>query len=258
MKKSILFLGQCKQGSNSILNALLEHKEICAGKAIRSMVQSHFNSTPYFDNWNDIDVSEAKYLADKSIINPSLYDYHVGNWQNYNHRMIYIIRDIYKVLRAQFLVVLAGEASYQHCIPKGSKIWPDAEKMTEADVLEVLAYNEQKFTHYKNITNLPQDVFKQGKNLHLCTFESFQMDPVESFAKLDNFLDLNLGISTLPHDNETLRDWYYGDEELLNRNNAVFDKYAPMIYEKYVNPTEYKQLSELFGVDLINLYGIKS
>lgn len=257
MNKPILFLGQCKQGSNSVLNALLEHKEIRAGKAIRAMVQSHFNGTPYFDNWNGIETDSVKYLADKSIINPALYDYRVGNWQNYNHRMIYIVRNIYKVLRSQFLVVLAGEASYQHCIPKGGKIWPDADDMTEADVMEVLAYNEQKFTHFDNLTALPQDVFKAGRNLHLCTFESFVTDAPGAFRRLDEFLGLDLGITTLPRDNETLGDWYYGDEELLEKNSRVFDKYSDLIFAKYVKKAEFERLSEMFGVDLVALYGVK-
>lgn len=257
MEKPILFLGQCKQGSNSILNALLEHKEVRAGRAIRAMVQSHFYRTPYFANWDGIDTIGAKYLADKSIINPALYDYHVGKWKNYHHRMVYIVRNIYKVLRSQFLVVLAGEASYQHCIPKGAKVWPNAEDMTEADVLEILAYNEQKFTHFQNLTNLPGDVFKQGRNLYLCTFESFVTDSEKAFAGLESFLDLNLGINALPRDNETLSDWYFGDEALLKRNAAVFDKYSDLIYSKYINRLEFERLSEMFGVDLISLYGVK-
>lgn len=257
MNKPILFLGQCKQGSNSILNALLERPEIVSGRAIRAMVTSHFNGTPYFDNWNGVDTSGAKYLADKSIINPALYDYRVGNWQNYNHKMIYVVRNIYKVLRSQFLVVLAGEASYQHCIPKGGKTWPNADEMTEADVMEVLAYNEQKFTHYQNLTTLPKDVFKLGTNLHLCTFESFVADAPAAFGRLSEFLDTDLGITELPRDNETLGDWYYGDEDLLQKNSAVFDKYSDLIYSKYVSKAEFERLSEMFGVDLVALYGVK-
>lgn len=257
MNKPILFLGQCKQGSNSILNALLERPEIVSGRAIRAMVTSHFNGTPYFDNWNGVDTSGAKYLADKSIINPALYDYRVGNWQNYNHKMIYVVRNIYKVLRSQFLVVLAGEASYQHCIPQGGKTWPNADEMTEADVMEVLAYNEQKFTHYQNLTTLPKDVFKLGTNLHLCTFESFVADAPAAFGRLSEFLDTDLGITELPRDNETLGDWYYGDEDLLQKNSAVFDKYSDLIYSKYVSKAEFERLSEMFGVDLVALYGVK-
>lgn len=256
-KKPILFLGQCKQGSNSILNALLERPEIVAGRAIRAMVASRFDAKPYFQNWDGVDCSKAKYLADKSIINPALYDYHVGAWENYNHRMIYIVRNIYKVLRSQFLVVLAGEASYQHCIPKGEKAWPAAEDMTEADVFEVLAYNDQKFTHYKNLLGLPTDVFMPGRNLHLCTFESFVADAPAAFAKLDEFLGLDMGITALPRDNETLADWYYGDEDLLQKNAAVFDKYSDLIFAKYVKKAEFERLSEMFGVDLVALYGIK-
>ena len=257
MDKPILFLGQCKQGSNSILNALCDHKEVRVGRALRAMVQAHFSGMPYFDNWNGVDVNDARYLVDKSIINPALYDYRVGNWQDYNHRMIYIVRNIYKVLRSQFLVVLAGEASYQHCIPKGEKLWPAAEDMTEADVMEVLAFNEQKFTHYDNLMALPQDVFMLGRNLHLCTFESFVTDPVAAFSSLEGFLGLDLGITELPHDNETLADWYCGDEDLLARNSAVFDKYRDLIFDKYVKKSEFERLSEMFGTDLIALYGIK-
>lgn len=257
MDKPILFLGQCKQGSNSILNALLDRPEIVAGRAIRAMVQHHFTGAPYFDNWSGVDVSQAKYLADKSIINPALYDYRVGAWENFNHRMVYVVRNIYKVLRSQFLVVLAGEASYQHCIPKGEKLWPDADDMTEADVLEVLAYNEQKFTHYQNLAGLPSDVFQIGRNVHLCTFESFVADAGAAFGRLDEFLGLDLGITTLPRDNETLGDWYYGDEELLEKNSRVFDKYSDLIYSKYVKKAEFERLSEMFGVDLVALYGVK-
>ena len=93
--KNILLVGQCKQGSSSVVDILDNQSLLTSGIDIRAMVRIHNASKDYMSNWAGMDISNTKYLIDKSIINPNLYDYHVENWTNYNHKMIYMIRNIY-------------------------------------------------------------------------------------------------------------------------------------------------------------------
>lgn len=257
MDHSILFVGQCKQGSNSLFEVLSKHSRLTSGRDIRAMVRKSFTDQEYFSNWKDIDTSQSLYLLDKSIINPSKYDYHVGNWQNYNHKMIYMIRNVYNVLKSQFLVVLAGEASYQYCIPKFGKTWLIDDKFSEKDVLEIMDYNVQKYTHLKNIINLPKDVFDISKNVHFCTFESFKDDTENEFKKLESFLEISLDAKIYPKKNSTAQDWYASQADTYEQNVKLFEKWKDFIYEIFVSKTDYEQLSEITGIDFISLYNIK-
>jgi hypothetical protein len=258
MNKRILFVGQCKQGSNSLFNILSEQPELCAGNNIRAMVCSTFNKADYFANWDGVAVTdEHKYLLDKSIINPSMYDYHVGDWVNYNHKMVYMFRNIYDVIRSQFLVVLAGEASYQYCIPKDAKSWSIDLTSTIDEVMEVLDYNEQKFTHLDNIKKLPADVFDIKKNVYFCTFEDFKNDTDATCKSLSEFIGIPIDIEEYPHLNKTADDWYKDNDKQLEVYKQVFDKYKDEIYAKYVSKDDYIELSELIGIDLVSKYCIK-
>lgn len=257
-KKPIVFVGQCKQGSNSLFYVLSQQTfDLVPGKNIRAMVEQSFTGNDYFDNWDGIYTDRARYLLDKSIINPSKYDYHVGEWRNYNHKMIYMIRNIYNVLKSQFLVVLAGEASYQYNIPQFSKKWVVDENFSEQQVLEVMEYNKQKFTHFHNITTLPKDVFDTKKNIHFCTFESIRENTEHEFKRLEQFLDIDLDVTDYPRKNSTEYEWYAEQTTTYKRNLELFEKYKELIYERYINKEEYEKLSYITGIDFISLYGIK-
>lgn len=257
MDTPILFVGQCKQGSNSLFTVLENQPSLVRGHDIRAMVAADFNDSEYFDNWNGIDTTSARYLLDKSIINPLKYNYHVGNWEHYNHKMVYMIRNTYHVLRSQFLIVLAGEASYQYCIPKHARTWNTEGEFTEADVMEVLDYNSQKVRHLENIQNLPPDVFDIKRNVHFCTFEDVRADTKREFDKLEQFLDIELDYNEYPHVNKTYYDWYADNTDKYEANVALFEKHKDFIFDHYVNRAEYERLSEIVGIDLVTLYEIK-
>lgn len=257
MNTPILFLGQCKQGSNSLFDLLAKQEGLVKGHDIRAMVSADFEDTDYFANWSNINTTNAKYLLDKSIINPLKYDYHVGEWQNFNHRMIYMIRDIYKVLRSQFLIVLAGEASYQYCIPKHAKTWNTGDHFGEQDVIEVLNYNRQKVMHLENIKALPPDVFDLRKNVYFCTFENMKENTKEEFGHLERFLGVPLNHLEYPHVNRTYCDWYAENTKLYEQNLSLFEKHKEFIYDHFVKKEEWEELSEIIGIDLVSLYGIK-
>lgn len=257
MNKPILFVGQCKQGSNSLFYALSQQPELVPGQNIRAMVRQSFTGEPYFSNWDGIYTKNAKYLLDKSIINPKKYDYHVGDWKNYNHKMIYMIRNIYKVLKSQFLVVLAGEASYQYNIPQFAKTWTVDDKFSEEQVLQIMDYNKQKYTHYHNIKNLPMDVFDMKTNVHVCTFEGFTENTATEFSRLEHFLDMELDVKEYPHKNKTEYEWYSEQTSTYKRNLELFEKYKDFIYKQYIDVHEYEKLSELTGIDFISLYNIR-
>jgi hypothetical protein len=252
----ILFVGQCKQGSNSLMRLLIGKEGLTVGHDVRAMVRSVNNGTPYMNNWKDIDLSDSRYLIDKSIINPKFYDYHIEDWENYNHKMIYMIRNIYKAVRSQFLVVLAGEESYEQCIPKGATNW-NVENLNEESVRNIMDYNKQKYTHYQNIIDLPADVFKLGENLRFFTFEDFIDTPRIQFDKLEEFLDIKIDEDIYPKENATLTDWYAGKEHIFKRNEDLFDKWKDFIYDYCIKYEEWSKLCDLTGFDLLTRYDIK-
>lgn len=257
MQNSILFVGQCKQGSNSLFDLLSNQDGFVKGNDIRAMVRRYSKEQDYFKNWDGIDTSNAKYLLDKSIIFPDKYDYHVGNWEKYNHKMIFMFRNIYKVLKSQFLVVLAGEESYQYNIPKFAKKWVVDDNFSEKDVIEIMDYNKQKYTNFHNITRLPNDVFNLDKNMFFCTFEDFVDDTNNQFDRLEEFLDIELNTREYPKLNSTKFEWYAEQTSTYERNLQLFEKYKDFIYGMWINKREYELLSDMTGIDLIQKYGIK-
>lgn len=255
-KQDVLFIGQCKQGSNSLFKILANQKELVAGNDIRAMVRKHTNDQSYFDNWKGVDTTEAKYVLDKSIINPDKYNYYVGNWHGYNHKMIYMVRNIYNMLKSQFLVVLAGEESYRYGIPKFGKTW-DRENFTEENAIEVIEYNKQKYTHHYNLINLPKDVFVPKKNILFTTFENFISDTDKEFERVSDFIGVDIQHTGYPKENNTEFEWYAEQTSTYNENLILFEKYKDVIYDHCINLNEWDELSEMMGIDLINLYNIK-
>jgi hypothetical protein len=255
--EKILFVGQCKQGSNSLFKVLSQQEGLIKGHDDRAMVRKYSKNQDYLKNWHNIDISKHKYLLDKSIINPDKYDYHVSNWHNHNHKMIHMFRNIYNVLRSQFLVVLAGEESYQYNIPKFGKKWIVDENFSETDVLEIMNYNKQKYTHFYNISNLPKDVFDVNENILFCTFEDFINDTTNQFKKVENFIDTKIIVDSYPRENNTEFEWYAEQTTTYQRNLKLFEKYQDFIYNECVKLEEWEKLSELTKIDLISKYGIK-
>lgn len=235
---------------------------LSSGKDIRAMVRTHAAKEPYLSNWEGIDTTSTKYLLDKSIINPDMYDYHVGNWQNYNNKMIYMVRNIHKVLRSQFLVVLAGEESYQYGIPKNEAHWEthilkDMNAKSEELVIEIMDFNMQKYTHMDNLDSLPHDVFDPKKNMHFCTFEGFVKDLPTQVKRLETFLDMPIDATEYPRMNSTLFEWYAGQTDTYEENSKLFEKWESFIYGYCIDYSKWEKLSEYMGIDLINLYNIK-
>jgi len=237
---------------------VLEQQEsLTSGKDIRAMVRTHDAEVPYLSNWDGQDLSSTKYLLDKSIINPDKYDYHVGDWQNYNHKIIYMVRNIYKMLKSQFLVVLAGEESYEYNIPKNATTW-DVENLTPEIVREIMDYNKHKYLHHHNLINLPTDVFTKSENIHFCTFEGFIEDLPKQIKSLEKFLGMPICAEEYPRMNSTLFEWYAEQTDQYERNLEAFQKWESYIYNYCIDYPEWKSLSEVMGIDLIALYDIKS
>lgn len=254
--KRILFIGQCKQGSNSLFYLLAKQTGLICGHNIRALVVADRNNQSYMDNWKDIDISNSKYIIDKSIINPDKYNYKIQDWENYNHKMIYMIRNIHKMLKSQFLVVLAGEESYQYNIPKFKKFW-DVDNLNEDMVKEIMDYNKQKYTHYYNLINLPKDVFDFNKNIMFCTFEDFINDQNNQFERLESFLDIKLESKDYPELNSTQFEWYSENTSSYERNVKEFDKWKDFIYNYCINYEEWEKLCQLTNIDFITKYNIK-
>ena len=62
----------------------------------------------YYSNWPDEKINEkTRFLLDKTMIAPSIFDYRIGRFPEKN-KMIYQIRDPYKTLKSQFLFAIAG------------------------------------------------------------------------------------------------------------------------------------------------------
>jgi len=251
--KKILFVGQCKQGSNSLHKLITDVQGFEPGKDIRAMVRSYSNPQDYFDNFSKQEIKNAKYLVDKSIINPFKYDYHVGDYKN--HKLIYMIRNIYNMLKSQFLIVLAGEESYQYNIPKFKKKW-DNKNLTEEMVKEIMDYNKQKYIHYDVISNLPKDVFHKDNTL-FCTFEDFIDDTNNQFNRLEEFLDISLNSHEYPRVNSTRFEWYANSTTEYEYNTQQFEKFKDFIYDYCIDKEVWRKLSEITGIDFISKYNIK-
>jgi len=252
----VLFVGQCKQGSNSLFDLLDSEPHLKSGHDIRAIVRTTNNKQSYISNWRNMDLSNIKYLLDKSIVNPDKYDYHVLNWQNYNHKMIYMIRNIYKMLKSQFLVVLAGEESYEYNIPKFEKTW-DVEHINEETIKEIMDYNKHKYTHYYNLINLPKDVFDKDKNIFFCTFEDFIDDYEKQITKLEEFLNISITGKEYPKLNSTMFEWYANQTSTYEINVKIFEKYKDFIYDYCIDYDVWEKLSDYIDIDLIDKYGVK-
>jgi hypothetical protein len=229
---------------------------LMSGHDIRGMARTHNAQKEYTSNWDGIDLSNTKYLLDKSIINPSKYNYKVMDWENYRHKLIYMIRNIHKVLKSQFLIVLAGEESYQYQIGKHVTKW-DIKNFDEKMVKLVIDYNKQKYSHYQNIMALDKNVFDLNVNTYFCTFEDFKSRTSESFKDLGNFIGLDLNIDTLPRLNGTKEDWYEGKNKEYEFNKKLFDEYENLIYNYCIDYDEWYKLSEIADIDFLGMYGIK-
>lgn len=236
---------------------LKQQKGLTSGKDIRAMVRTHDAGLPYISNWEGIDRSNTRYLLDKSIINPWKYNYYVENWENYQHKMIYMIRNIRKVLKSQFLVVLAGEESYQYGIPKNEKVW-DAENLTEETVKEIMDFNEQKWTHWENLQALPKDVFYKDKNMHFCTFEDFIEDLDTAIGRVEDFLGMEINAEEYPRMNGTLFEWYANQTEDYEANVKRFHEWEDFIYSYCIDLDNWESLCEYTGIDLISKYDLDS
>ena len=229
---------------------------LMSGSDIRAMVRTHNAQKDYISNWKGIDLSNTKYLLDKSIINPQKYNYKVLDWKNYQHKLIYMIRNVHNVLKSQFLIVLAGEESYQYELNKNHTKW-DINNFDENIARLVIDYNKQKYDHYNNLIALDKQVFDFQKNVYFCTFEDFKDNTKESFSNLGQFLNIELNYNTLPRLNGTKQDWYPNREEEYIINQKLFDKYKDFIYNHCINYIEWEKLSEMTQIDFINLYNIK-
>ena len=254
---NVLFVGQWKQGSNSLYEVLQVQDGLTSGRDIRAMVRTHNAGVDYIKNWSGYDLEDTRYLLDKSIIDPTMYNYHVGPWENYQHKMIYMIRNVKKMLRSQFLVVLAGEESYRHMIPKGEGSWEeDKDSLTEELVMEIMDYNKAKYTHYDNLMALPKDVFDPTKNMFFCTFEGFVQDLQESLARLSGFLEMEIQTDEYPQLNSTFFEWYAGKLDAYEENVALFEQWKDFIYAYCIDPVKWEKLCEYTGIDFINLYSL--
>jgi len=188
-------------------------------------------------------------------VNPFKYNYHLLDWEDYQHKMIYMIRNIYKVLKSQFMIVLAGEESYQYQIDKFGKTW-DTENVNEEMIIDIIDHNKQKYTHNHNLINLPQDVFLRGRNMYFCAFEDFISDFDRSRSGLEEFIGVKITATEMPHMNDT-HEWYGDNDELYQRNLALFNEWKDYLFEYCVVKSEWEKLSEYTEIDFVSKYSIQ-
>jgi len=222
------------------------------GHNIRAMVYAYDNGKDYLSNWDGIDLSNTKYLLDKSIINPDKYNYHIQDWRNYQHKMIFMIRNIYDVLKSHFLATLAGEEDY--ATGKIFDQW-DIDNITEKDIDSIMSINKHKYLHYHVLSNLPKDVFDKDRNMFFCSFEDVKNNEEVELHKLENFIGIKFNSYTLPHLNKT--ESRYNNFDLYKKALNIFNEYKDMIYSKYINYDEWEWLCNYTNIDFISKYNIK-
>lgn len=229
--------------------------DLISGNHIRGLYVADRDKKDYLENWNGFDLTKCKYLLDKTIINPFYYDYHILNWQNYGHKMIYMIRNIYDVLKTHFIVNLSGKEIIYDDLDTEMK-WniETIDDLTEKDIIELMNYNKFKHTHYECIINLPEDVFKIDKNILFISFEDVNNNTESSLQKVEEFIGTTLINRELPHHNK--EETWYVDTKEYKKVLKAFEKWKDFIYDIFVDYEEWYKLSELTKINFIDKYNI--
>ncbi|MDD5408898.1 MAG: hypothetical protein PHC71_02275 [Candidatus Omnitrophica bacterium] len=254
-KIPILFIGQCKNGSNSMTHFLLSQKGFAEGETVKASCRKRVEKKDYYSNWEENDLSGAKYLIDKSLIVPNREHYR-GKGDIKRNKLIYVIRNPYLGIRSHFLVALRGETCYSKFLPFVARDYINKEEILNLNFKQVCSIIERNPLKIAHTTVVPQicRIFPM-KNIFFTTLEDISKDKNE-LKRLENFLGVKFSVYRFPHKGKTINK-YDKEPELYKAGEKIFNKHSKMIFKKYIIKSEWNWLSGYFGKDLVKKYNIE-
>lgn len=250
----VLFIGQCKNGSNAMVDFLAHQKGFIQGITAKASCRERVEEKSYYSNWQNRDLTGARYLIDKSLIVPER-AYYKGKGDIKINKLIYILRDPYVGIRSHFLVALRGETCYGKFLTKIPRFYLGEEEIMGLSFKQVCAIidrNPFKIAHTFVIPRLVR--FFPSQNIFFTTLEDLNSGR-EEFKRLERFLLVKFAIYSFPHIGKTI-DKYHSELNLYQAGQIIFDTYAQRIFKRYIRRSEWEKLSVYFGRDLVKKYGI--
>ncbi|MDD5560820.1 MAG: hypothetical protein PHT50_01615 [Candidatus Omnitrophica bacterium] len=254
-KIPILFIGQCKNGSNSMTHFLLTQEGFIEGETAKASCRKRVEKKDYYSNWDKNNLSGAKYLIDKSLVVPDL-QYYKGKGSFKRNKLIYVIRNPYLGIKSHFLVALRGETCYSKFLPFVPRDYISKEeilKLSFKQVCSIIERNPLKIAHTIIVPKIyrifpPQHIF-------FTTLEDISKDKNE-LKRLEIFLGVKFSAYRFPHKGKTINK-YDKELELYKAGQMVFKKYSRMVFKKYIIKSEWEKLSGYFRANLVRKYNIE-
>lgn len=247
----ILFLGQCKNGSNSLADILENTDGIVKGKITKASCRVFNSKKSYYSNWDNIDISNAKYLLDKAAVRVT--DTFYDGKGNENNKTIYMIRNPKKIFRSIFLVSLCMSSCYAKLVPLNTEFTPDEVKEFKLkDVIRQIETKKEKYIHRENVEFLFSKFNKE--NILFLTMEDMINEFDKSKEKLESFIELDIKYSEYPHENKTVDK--FRNSHLYEVGNEIFDRYEADIFKYFIKKDDWQFLSDVYGQDLIKKYNL--
>lgn len=234
---------------------LLSQKGFLEGETVKASCRKRVEKKDYYSNWNENDLSGAKYLIDKSLIVPDR-EYYKGKGSIKRNKLIYVIRNPYLGIRSHFLVALRGETCYSKFlsfVPRDYIGKKDILKLSFKQVCSIIDRNSLKISHTLIVPEICR-IFPL-KNIFFTTLEDMSKNKNE-LKRLENFLGVKFSVYRFPHEGKTINK-YNKESELYKAGQKIFNKYSEIIFKKYITKSGWQQLSGYFGNDLVKKYNIE-
>ena len=254
-KIPILFIGQCKNGSNSMTHFLLSQKGFVGGETVKASCRKRVEKKDYYSNWDENDLSGARYLIDKSLIVPDR-EYYKGKGSLKKNKLIYVIRNPYLGIKSHFLVALRGETCYSKFLSFVPRDYMDKKeilKLSFKQVCSIIERNSLKISHTLIVPEICR-LFSL-KNIFFTTLENISKNKNE-LKRLEKFLRVKFSDYRFPHEGKTINK-YDKEPELYAAGQKIFNKYSGLIFKKYIIKSGWEGLCGYFGEDLVKKYNIE-
>lgn len=251
----ILFIGQCKNGTNAMTDFLVHQKGFISGETVKASCRERVEEKLYYSNWDKRDLTHAKYLIDKALIVPYR-EYYNGKGDLKNNKLIYMLRNPYEGIKSHFLVALRGETCYHNFISKIPREYISEEeilKLSFTQVCSIIERNPLKIMHTLIIPKLVR--FFPRKNIFFTTLEDMKEGKNE-LKRLEKFLQVKFSGYKFSDIGKTI-DKYSAELNLYKAGQTIFDKYQVRIFKKYIHKIGWERISDYFGKNLVKEYDIQ-
>ena len=251
----ILFIGQCKNGSNSMTDFLSRQNGFIVGEIAKASCRARIEKKTYYSDWGKKNLADARYLIDKSLIIPNR-EHFEGKGDIKRNKLIYMLRNPYLGIKEHFLVALRGETCYSHFICKMSRNYigeKEILKLSFKQACSIIERNPLKISHTRIIPKLIR-LFPL-KSIFFTTLESI-IEEKNELKRLEKFLQVKFSTYKFTHIGKTI-DKYRTELNLYGAGKIIFEKYRDRIFKRYIIKSEWERLCDYFEDDLIKKYNIR-